>query len=149
MDQLRPIVIKFIYIAAITLIFLTFLLVPSVPILASLGVSVVITLVLFYAGDRFVLPRYGALTASIANFVLSALVYSLARSFITQPLSGGAIFSSAAVIGVAEWFYYRFIQFSPVMGGEIGGDQSPGSDQPQEGGEGQGEDHQEHSEEQQ
>ncbi len=143
MDQIRPVVIKFAYIAAITLIFLTFLLTPSVPILASLGISVVITLVLFYAGDRFALPRYGALTASIANFVLAALVYSLARSFVTQPLSGGVVFSSAAVIGVAEWFYYRFIQFSPLMGGDL--PSAPG-EQP-EGGEGPGEEHREPSEE--
>lgn len=149
MDQIRPVVIKFIYIAAVTLIFLTYLLVPSVPILASLVVSVVVTLVLYYIGDRFILTRYGALTASVANFVLAALVFSLARSFIRQPLSAGAIFSSAAVIGVAEWFYYRYAREAPVMEGEVGGGQAPGPGEHQEGGEGQEGQHQDQPDEHQ
>ncbi len=126
MDQIRSLIIKFIYIAAVTLIFLTYLLVPSVPILASLVVSAVIALVFYYLGDRFILTHYGALIASIANFVLAAVIFSLARSFIRQPIPAGAIFSSAAVIGVAEWFYYRYARQAPVMEGEIGGEQIPG-----------------------
>ena len=119
MDQIRPLVIKFIYIAAISLIFLTFLLVPSVPLLSTLVMAAVITLVLYYIGDRFILPQYGALTASIATFVLAALVISLAGSFIRQSLTAGAVFSTAAVIGVAEWFYYRYVRESPMLKGEI------------------------------
>ncbi len=134
MDQVRPVVIKFIYIAAITLIFFTFLLVPSLSILSSLVMSAVVTLVLFFVGDRFILTRFGALTSSIANFVLAALVFSLAGSFISRPLSAGAIFSAAAVIGVAEWFYYRYVQEAPIMAGESGGgDQSQEQGEHQEG----------------
>jgi len=133
MDQIKPIIIKFIYIAAITLIFLTYLLVPSVPIAASLVTSVAVTLVLYYVGDRFILTRYGALTAAIANFVLASLVFSLARSFIRQPLSAGAIFSSAAVIGVAEWFYYRYAMEAPVMEGEAGEIQASNAGEHREG----------------
>lgn len=121
MEHIRPLVIKYIYTAAITIIFLTYLLVPSVALGSSMIVALFITLVLYFAGDRFLLPRFGTLTMAIANFVLAAIVLSLANAFVTERISTGAILATAVVIGVAEWFFYRYVrtEISPGVEGEI------------------------------
>lgn len=120
MEYIRPLLIKFIYTAAITIVFLTYLLVPSVAIGSSLIVALFITLVLYFAGDRFLLTRFGTLATAIANFVLAAVVLSLAGGFLTEPLGAGVILATAAVIGVAEWFFFRYAraEVSPALEGE-------------------------------
>jgi hypothetical protein len=122
MEHIRPLIIKYIYTAAITIIFLTYLLVPSVSLGSSMIIALFITLVLYFAGDRFLLPRFGTLAAAIANFVIAAVVLSLANAFVREPLGTGVILATAAVIGVAEWFFFRYArtEVSPAAeGGEI------------------------------
>lgn len=142
MEQLRPIIIKYIYIAAITLIFLTYLMVPSVALGSSLVIALFITLLLYYAGDRFMLPRFGALATAIGNFVIAALAYSVANLFVREPISVAAIFAAAAVIGVVEWFYFRFargaVGVTAGAGGEGRGDIFPFIGQGDQAGESEG-----------
>jgi hypothetical protein len=145
MEHIRPLIIKYIYIAAITIIFLTFLLVPSVNLGTSMIIALFVTLVLYFAGDRYLLPRFGTLAAAIANFVIAAVVLSLANAFVREPLGTGVILATAAVIGVAEWFYFRYAraEVSPALeGGEIAsfpeflGENEPPPEQHGEGHEG-------------
>lgn len=156
MDYIRPLLIKFIYTAAITLVFLTYLLVPSVAIGSSLIIALFITLVLYFAGDRFLLTRFGTLATAIANFVLAAIVLSLAGGFLTEPLGAGVILATAAVIGVAEWFFFRYAraEVSPAIEGggameameampEFLGDEGHQPEQQEEGGAGNEEGNQE------
>lgn len=118
MEHIRPLLIKYIYTAAITIIFLTYLLVPAVDLGASLLVALFITLVLYFAGDRFILPRFGTLSAAIANFVLAAVVLALANAFVREPIGTGAILATAAVIGVAEWIFFRYARAAVIPGAE-------------------------------
>ena len=113
MEHIRPLIIKFIYIAAITMIFLGYLLVPAVPMGSTLLIALVVTLVLYFAGDRYLLPRFGALPAAIANFIIAAVILVLAEPFVRQDIGAGGIwprqpssgwrngFSSA--ISAAKW----------------------------------------------
>jgi hypothetical protein len=123
MEQIRPLLIKYIYTAAITILFLTYLLEPAVALTASLIVSLFITLILYYAGDRFLLPRFGSIATAIANFVLAAIVLTLANGFVREDITTGSILATAAVIGVAEWFFFRFAR-SEVNPSVVGNDVS-------------------------
>lgn len=110
MEHIKPLIIKFIYIAAITMIFLSYLLLPAVPPGSSLVVALVITLVLYFAGDRYLLSNFGALPTAIANLIMAAVILALAGSFVRQPIGAGAVLATAAVIGVAEWIYFRYLR---------------------------------------
>ncbi|HOB87730.1 MAG TPA: DUF2512 family protein [Bacillota bacterium] len=110
MEHIRPLIIKFIYIAAITMIFLGYLLVPAVPMGSTLLIALVVTLVLYFAGDRYLLPRFGALPAAIANFIIAAVILVLAEPFVRQDIGAGGILATAAVIGVAEWVFFRYLR---------------------------------------
>lgn len=109
-DQIRPLLIKFVYIAAITMIFLSFLLSPAVPVGSALIIALVTAVVLYFVGDRFLLQRLGALPTAIVNFIVAAVILALGSPFVSQPIGAGAILATAAVIGVAEWVYYRYIR---------------------------------------
>ncbi|MEW5786002.1 MAG: DUF2512 family protein [Bacillota bacterium] len=149
MEQIRPLLIKYIYTAAITILILTYLLVPSVALGSSLIIALFITLVLYYAGDRFLLPRFGTVATAIANFVLAAIVLAVANGFVREPITTGSILTAAVVIGVAEWFFYRYArsEVSPATAGgditsfaEFLGEDNPGETgtEPTGGGEAQG-----------
>ncbi|MFY9541923.1 MAG: DUF2512 family protein [Dethiobacteria bacterium] len=114
MEHIRPLIIKFIYTAAITMIFLSYLLIPAVPMGSSLVIALVVTLVLYFVGDRYLLPRFGALPTAIANFIVAAVILMLAGPFVREDIGTGAGLATAAVIGVAEWVFFRYVR------GEIG-----------------------------
>ncbi len=103
-------IIKYIYIAATTLIFFTYLMIPSLGVGTSLVMALFVTLVLYFAGDRFMLPRFGTLATAIANFVLAVLTFSVSNLFVREPLSTAAVFAASAVIGIAEWFFFRYVR---------------------------------------
>jgi hypothetical protein len=110
LDHVRPLLIKFIYIAAITMIFFSHLLLPAVPMGSSLVIALVTTAVLYFAGDLYLLPRLGVLLTAIANFIIAIVILALGSSFVRQPIGAGAVLATAAVIGVAEWIFYRYIR---------------------------------------
>jgi hypothetical protein len=120
LEHIRPLIIKYIYLAAITIIFFTYLLVPSVPLSSSLVIALFATLVLYFVGDLFLQPRFGSVAAAIGNFILAAIVYSLASAFVQEPLTAGAVLAAAAVVGVVEWAYYRYARemMVPAAAGE-------------------------------
>lgn len=114
MEHIKPLLIKFIYIAAITMIFLSYLLIPAVPLGSSLILALVATVVLYFVGDQYLLTRLGALPTAIVNVIVAAVILALGGSFLRRPIGAGVILATAAVIGVAEWIYFRYIR------GEIG-----------------------------
>lgn len=143
MDHARPLLIKFIYIAAITMIFLSHLLIPAVPHASSLIIALVVTAVLYFAGDLYLLPRLGALPTAIANFIVATVILALAGSFVRQPIGAGAILATAAVIGVAEWLFYRYLRDEVSTSAEgremLASPEFPGGEEaPPEGGEEEG-----------
>ena len=127
MEHVRPLVIKYIYTAAITMIFLSHLLIPAVPLGSSLIIALVVTAALYLAGDRYLLQRFGGLLTAVGNFIIAAIVLALAGPFLRQPVGAGAILATAAATGVAEWVYYRYIR-SEVDIGETEGNPASGQD---------------------
>ena len=119
MVQIRPLLIKYIYTAAITILFLTYLLEPGVALTTSLIAALFITLILYLAGDRFLLPRFGSIATAIANFVLAAIVLALANGFVREEITTASILATAAVIGVAEWLFFRFARSEVAEGSDI------------------------------
>lgn len=124
LEHIRPLVIKYIYTAAITVIFLSYLLIPAIPLGSSLVIALVVALVLYFVGDRLLLMRFGALPTAIANFVMAAVVLALAGPFVRQTIGTGAILATSAVTGVAEWIFYRYIRTEIGAGGD-GGEMAP------------------------
>ncbi len=145
MEHIRPLVIKYIYTAAITVIFLSYLLIPAVPPGSSLVIALAVALVLYFLGDRILLPRFGILPTAIANFIMAAVVLALATSFLRQATGTGVILATAAVTGVAEWIFYRYVrgEIGAALEGEISppsnvfgdGEHLPESDESGGGGE--------------
>lgn len=121
METIRPLIIRYLYIAAITIIFLTYLQIPAVPLGTSLILALFITPALYLAGERYLLPQFGAVASAIANFVLTAIILSLANTFVREQIATGAILSAAAATGVAEWFYFRYAPFMAAPAMEGGG----------------------------
>lgn len=122
LEHVRPLLIKFVYTAAITMIFLSYLLLPAVPMGSSLIIALVVTVVLYFVGDQYLLPRFGALPTAIANFIVAAVILALGGSFVRQPIGTGAILATAAVIGLAEWVFFRYVRDeigTPAEGKEL------------------------------
>lgn len=119
MQTIRPLIIKYIYIAAITIVFLTYLQIPSVPLGTSLIVALFLTPALYLAGERYLLPQFGTVATAIGSFVIAAIILSLANTFVREPITTGVILSASAIMGIAEWFYFRYIlsDTAPVMEG--------------------------------
>lgn len=119
-EHIRPLLVKFIYIAAITVIFLSFLLIPAVPLGSSVVIALVAAVVLYFVGDIYLLARLGALPTAIINFIVAAVILALGGSFLRRPIGAGVILATAAVIGVAEWIYFRYIrdEIGTPAGGE-------------------------------
>ena len=121
------------------MIFLSHLLIPAVPLGSSLIIALVVTAALYFAGDRYLLQRFGTLLTTVGNFVIAAIILALAGPFLRQPVGAGAILATAATTGVAEWVYYRYIRSEIDIGEKeesmaSGQDFFDGSEAPPDGG---------------
>lgn len=123
MNHITSLVIKYIYTAAISAILLTFLIVPSITLGASLGIALALTLALYFLGDQYILPRFGNLPTVIFDFVLAAVIISLANLFMVQTVTFGAAVVTGIVIAAAEWVFHQYVMtdIEPATAEEIGG----------------------------
>ncbi len=123
MNHIISLVIKYIYTAAITSILLTYLLVPSITLGASLGIALALTLVLYFTGDRYILPRFGNLPTVIFDFVLAGVIISTSNLFMVQTVTFGAALVTGIAIAAAEWLFHGYImrEIVPSTAGEMGG----------------------------
>lgn len=145
MEHIRPLVIKYIYTAAITAILLTYILVPSVALGTSLVIALFVTLALYFVGDLIILPRYGNVPAVVANFVMAAVILALANAFTVETISFAAAIVTAVGIGIAEWFFHRYVLESEAIGAGAG-EKVHLFGSPEEGDMGSPEEHQPHEE---
>lgn len=109
MNHIIFLVIKYIYTAAISAILLTYLLVPSVSLGASLVIALFVTLALYFIGDLNILPRFGNLTTVIFDFILAAVIIGLANLFMVETVTFSMTIVAAVVIAAAEWFFHHYI----------------------------------------
>lgn len=79
-----------------------------------LFISLLITGVSYLIGDLFILPKYGNMVATIADFGLSfvgvwALTYFLTNINLTRNI-GASVFLAAVLIGMAEIFFHIYMK---------------------------------------
>ena len=74
--------------------------------------SVLLTGVSYIIGDLFILPKFGNTAATIADFGLAFIMLWLIGSYLFERPDGlgTASFIAAAVIGVGEFFFHRYMQ---------------------------------------
>lgn len=107
-------IIKFIMIGLVSIVLLPIFsrLTSSQAIVAAL----VLTLTAYLFGDLGILPRYGNVTATVADAVIAALIFGLAdwtvNGAITLSPLGWILTLGALAVG--EWFFHRYLQTEPV-----------------------------------
>lgn len=108
MKFLSSLIIKFVMVTAVLWIILGIFGVSFGNILLTSVLLTIISLV----GDMFVLPRYGNIAATIADFGLALVVIWLVGSFLyDQPIRlGMAAFVSAIMITVGEFVFHKYLQ---------------------------------------
>ena len=105
--------VKALLIKGLTIILLLYLVLGidyDVSFLWTLGISVVLGVLSYVAGDLFILPKYGNLMAMFADFVLTFLVVWASLQLFS--LDGSAIIASlisAAFIAVAEYGFHLYL----------------------------------------
>lgn len=112
MKHITALLIKYTAISAVLLAILG--IVQDVSIPRILFISLVITGTAYLIGDLFILPRYGNMIATVADFGLSFLGIWGLTYFLTDIYSTRVIttlsFWSALIIGVIEVFFHIYMQ---------------------------------------
>lgn len=109
MEQWTALLIKY---AAITAVLYLVLPAGAVAFTTAqlLTVSLILTVVAYILGDRIILPAAGNMVAVVADAMIAAAVLWLASALWPgMYLRWGAIGLSALVIGVAEFFFHRYL----------------------------------------
>ncbi len=111
MNTVRALIIKFIMITAVLWIVLGLYGFTFGDILVS---SVLITGVSYIIGDRIILPRFGNVVATIADFGLVFVMLWAFGSYLFEPQEGlgTASFIAALIIGIAEALFHRYLEKS-------------------------------------
>lgn len=109
MKHLVALLVKFLMITAVLAIILGF--VYGVDFGDILAISFWLTLAAYLIGDLFVLPRFGNLVATLADFGLAYFgTWLLGNMFIDEPIRlGVASFLSAVLITVGEIFFHSYL----------------------------------------
>ncbi|MEK4916140.1 YndM family protein [Bacillus sp. FSL E2-8887] len=112
MKHIVALLIKYTAISAVLLMILGIFQGISIP--RILFISLLITGLSYLIGDLFILPKYGNMVATIADFGLSfvgvwALTYFLTNINLTRNIGASAFFA-ALLIGVAEIFFHIYMK---------------------------------------
>lgn len=112
MKHIVALLIKYTAISAVLLMILGIFQGISIP--RILFISLLITGVAYLIGDLFILPKYGNMVATIADFGLSfvgiwALTYLLKNINLTRNIGASAFFA-ALLISVAEIFFHIYMK---------------------------------------
>jgi hypothetical protein len=109
MNHVKAIIVKFLMVTVMLLLVLG--LFYGVDIGEILTISTIVTLVAYAIGDLFILPRFGNVVATIADFVLAYVVIRMLGAGIIDeniPLTTATLWSSV-LIAVGEWFYHKYV----------------------------------------
>lgn len=68
-----------------------------------------LTLIAYVIGDQLILRRTNVGIATIADAVLAYVVLWAAGSMMNWDLSAGEILVMSLILGVAEWFFHRYV----------------------------------------
>lgn len=81
----------------------------------SLLIALVLAVIAYAAGDLFILPAYGNVTATIADVVLAAVVIYAADLIIHGAMTLSALgwVLALGVIALGEWFFHRYLKITP------------------------------------
>lgn len=92
---------------------------------ATFGQSIIISLVvvgaLYLLGDLFILPLFGNVSATLADAGVAYLLIRFAPMYTQMTgISIGTALLTASLIGVAEYFFHRYL-IESVLPGSPGG----------------------------
>jgi hypothetical protein len=108
MRHITALLIKFVmtaFVLEIVLLLLTDLTFGSI-----LWISLVLTVVAYIIGDNIILPAINNMVATIADIGLAVIViYLFNYVWDTTDIPFLSALVAAAVIGVGEWFFHKFI----------------------------------------
>jgi hypothetical protein len=109
MNSIRALIIKFIMITAIVWIIFGLYGFTFGDILVS---SVLLTGVSYIVGDRIILPRFGNVAATVADFGLVFIMLWFLGSYLFEPVDGlgTASFIAAVIIGIGEALFHRYLE---------------------------------------
>ncbi|WP_062356818.1 YndM family protein [Bacillus kwashiorkori] len=109
MKHIRSLIYKFLLLTLVLLFILGF--VYGVSIGDILAISFILTIAAYVLGDLSILPRFGNLAATVADFGLALFgVWVLGYTFIEEPIRlGVASFLSAILISVGEIFFHNYL----------------------------------------
>ena len=109
MNTVRALIIKFVMITAVLWIVLGLYGFTFGDIIVS---SVLITGVSYIIGDRIILPRFGNVAATIADFGLVFVMLWAFGSYLFEPQVGlgTASFISAIIIAIGEALFHRYLE---------------------------------------
>ncbi|KKB34061.1 YndM family protein [Bacillus thermotolerans] len=109
MEHARALLIKFVMVTAA--VWLVLGLFYGADFGEILTISILLTIAAYLIGDLFILPRYGNLSATVADFGLAYIgIWLIGSMIINENISlGWASFWTAAVIAIAEYFFHSYL----------------------------------------
>jgi len=109
MKHVRALIIKFLMVTL--MLFIVLGLFYGVDFGEILTISLILTVGAYLIGDLFILPRFGNVAATVADFGLAFLgIWIIGDAIIDEniPLTTAALFSSV-LIGIGEWFFHKYV----------------------------------------
>ncbi len=104
--------VKFIVIGLISVIILPIF--SQITTGQAVGIALVLTLIAYFLADLVIVPRYGNITAVVADVIIAALVIGIAdwsvNGVITLSPAGWVLV--LAILGVGEWFLHKYLSIS-------------------------------------
>ncbi|WP_053366364.1 DUF2512 family protein [Bacillus sp. FJAT-27245] len=106
-NHAKALAIKVGMVLAVMWIVLT--LIFNVSFLDATLLGIILTLLAYFTGDMFVLPRMGNVAATVGDFVLSLVVLWGGLHILGYNDSLAEAFVASLVLAAGEWFYHKWL----------------------------------------
>ncbi len=111
MRHLTALIIKFIMVFAVLYIIQRIIYDLDLTFLSIFMMSLILTIFAYLLGDLIILPRFGNITTTIADFMLAVIVIWGFGNYWYTPLYPWASIAlvSSIIITIGEWFFHKYI----------------------------------------
>ncbi|HBC94519.1 MAG TPA: hypothetical protein DCZ10_16860 [Pelotomaculum sp.] len=107
--HVTALLIKFIMIAIISIVLLP--LFSQITAIQAFVIALVLTIVAYFAGDLWILQRYGNVYTTIADVVIAVLVIGIADQILhyTMTITGAGWIITLALLAFGEWYFHKYL----------------------------------------